>query len=652
MTVRLSTKFMIGMGLIVFLAVGSMSLWFYEYVKKVYVQQTFQKTDLVFGHVDATMKYIKDELRPKMFHILPKDQFVLEAMSTSFVNKGVMSRFLQLFPNYIYRRVALNPMDPGNRADDFERRYIEKFALHPDSDLDWKGLVSRGDREFFIHLKGVVMERECTICHGNPSDSPKSLLARYGSENGHNWPEGKVVGLVSMAIPMDTTFASIRQVAFSVFCAGLIGVALLTLFLYYFYCVVTQRPLQKASDFFKSIVRGEKGLEDRFEVRGRDEISELAGSFNAMIEHLRQSQADLVRSELKYRRIFEGSKDAIIVADATGRIQDINHSGLELLGLGSIRQAAEGPRLADLFSSTTDRDDFFAMLARDGFAKDFETSLLRQTGNEAHVLITAIHSAADEEHDAGYECYIKDITERKQIEMHMRQADKLASIGQLAAGVAHEINNPLSIVLGYTRLLKTGGTGNPQFFEDLDTISNNAELCKKIVEDLLKFARQSKTRPSEADLHETIESVLKVVDTNYSDSGVEISRDYDATLGMVWLDVGKMQQVFMNVIINSLQAMGNTGMLTIVTRRDADASGFSVSFADTGSGIAPAIRERIFDPFFTTKEPGEGTGLGLTVSFGIVEEHGGRISFQSEPGKGALCSIWLPLSHRAKKGWR
>ena len=138
MNIRLSTKFMIGMGLIVSLAVGSLAVLFYEYVKTVYVQQTFQKTDLVFGHVDATMKYIDEELRPKMFNILPKDEFVLEAMSTSFVNKGVMDRFSDLFPEYVYRRVALNPMGSHNQPNAFERGYIKRFSENPEGELNWK----------------------------------------------------------------------------------------------------------------------------------------------------------------------------------------------------------------------------------------------------------------------------------------------------------------------------------------------------------------------------------------------------------------------------------------------------------------------------------------------------------------------------------
>ena len=114
MTLKRSTKFVLGISISVCIAAGSMSLFFYQYVKQLYIQETYQKTDLVLGHIDAIMGYVKDELRPKMFQMLPKDEFVREAMSTSFVNKGVMTRFSELFPDFIYRRVAINPMNPSS----------------------------------------------------------------------------------------------------------------------------------------------------------------------------------------------------------------------------------------------------------------------------------------------------------------------------------------------------------------------------------------------------------------------------------------------------------------------------------------------------------------------------------------------------------
>jgi PAS domain S-box-containing protein len=636
-----STKFVVGIGVSVFIAAGSMSLFFYHYVKSLYIQETYQKTDLVLGHTDAIMEYVKDELRPKMFRLLPKDEFVQEAMSTSFVNKGVMTRFSKLFPDYVYRRVAINPMNPQNRADEQEAEFIRKFSVNRQNDLDWQGIISRQGRRYFTHIKGVVMEEQCAVCHGIPSDSPQSLLNRYGTNQGHYWRTGDVVGLVSIAIPIDKTFFTIRQIAFSIFLIGLAGTAGLTLLLYYFYYLFTQRPLMKISSFFKEIVSGEKGLDVQLEVKGHDEITELADSFNGMIGHLRQSQKALVASESKYRRIFEGSKDAILVADSGSRILDINNAGLELLGFDDRTTVVDHVSIQDLFASRELSDRFFRLLKATGFVKDFETVLCNRSGIKANVLITATASHPGHAEENLYEYTIKDITERKRMELQLRRADRLASIGQLAAGVSHEINNPLSIVIGYTKMLRQDAV-EPSLVEDLDIIATNAGICKKIVEDLLNFSRQTQTQRSLVDIHDTLESVLALVECNFNEDGVRIRRDFDAMLPRVVVDIGKLRQVFMNLIMNARQSIEGNGQITVATRDDSKRGGFRVTVSDTGTGIPDDARDSIFDPFFTTKEPGQGTGLGLAVSYGIIQEHDGDISFESELGKGTTFNIWLP----------
>ncbi len=515
---------MLGMGAILFCAVTVVSLFFYEYLKDLYIRETYQKTDLVLGHIDATMEYVRDELRPHMFHILPRDEFVLDAMSTSFVNKGIMERFVRKFPQYVYRRVATNPMNPGNRADAFEEGLIRKFSEEPQAGREWKGLVERGEKNFFIHFKAVVMEKQCEICHGDPSYAPKSLLARYGSTAGHYWKTGSIVGVESIAIPVDETFYQIRQVAFSLFMLGLAGMAVLFMVLNYFHYRVAVKPLKKASSFFKSVVNGQQGLEARFDSKGHDEIAELADSFNLMIAHLKTSQ-----------------------------------------------------------------------------------------------------------------------DERKEMEEKVRQTDKLASIGQLAAGVAHEINNPLSIVLGYTRLLLKDGPADSKTREDLLEVQRNARLCKKIVEDLLNFSRQTKPRYVLADINETVDFALSASEGKCLTCGVTVVRNYGTGLPQVMMDVDKMQQVYSNIIMNACQAMSSGGTLTLSTVFDRTDGNVLITFADSGPGIPEDILGRIFEPFYTTKEPGEGTGLGLAVSYGIVREHEGEILVESREGAGASFTVRLPV---------
>ncbi len=240
--------------------------------------------------------------------------------------------------------------------------------------------------------------------------------------------------------------------------------------------------------------------------------------------------------------------------------------------------------------------------------------------------------------------YLKESEEeRKEMEERMLQADKLASIGRLAAGVAHEINNPLSLILGYTNMLRKTCPDTGQTKEDLDVVYNNARLCKKIVEDLLNFSRQTKANRVPTDINAAVESAVVSMAETYRGGKVNIIRDYDPELPLLTADEDKLKRVFTNLMLNAFQAMQPGGSLTVMTAYDRERNGIRITFSDTGCGISDEIRDKIFEPFFTTKQPGEGTGLGLAVSYGIVKEHKGEISVRSEKGKGSCFTLWFPL---------
>ncbi|MFP7753194.1 DUF3365 domain-containing protein [Thermodesulfobacteriota bacterium B35] len=644
---KLTTKVMLGMGLILFATDCVVSIFFYSYVRNLYLDEIYEKTGVTLGFIDATMEFVRDDLRPRMLHLLPRDEFVSEAMSTSVVNKKIMSRFITRFPSNVYRRVALNPMNPNNRADEFEAAFIRRFGGSREEETSWKGLVSRHGTRYFIRLKAVRMESSCLLCHGDPALAPKSLLRRYGSKNGHNWQVGEVVGLESIAVPVDPTFSKIRQAAFGIFLLGLVILTVVLVLLNYFHYVVAVRPLKRASAFFKSVVSGEKGLDVSLDVKGSDEIAELGESFNRMIGHLKKSQDDLRASEAKYRQIFEGSKDGIIVTDCEGLMVDVNNAGIELFGCKNREDFMRSVTIHDFFVHQETCMAFLEQMETAGFVKDFEARFRKRDNDEIDVLITATRQQDKHQRRCRYECIIKDIGEWKSMEQQIRQAEKLASIGQLAAGVAHEINNPLSIVMGYTGLLlKTATDERTQ--RDLQVVRNNAAMCKKIVEDLLNFSRQADTRFVRADIAETIRSVIEVVDGEFAAKGIDIRTAFSTDVPPVPMSVDRIRQICLNLLINASQAIDGRGTIMVTTSYEPGDNMVRVSFTDTGRGIPAAIRHRIFEPFFTTKEPGQGTGLGTAVSYGIVEEHGGEISFTSEEGKGTTFWFRLPLEGKTQ----
>jgi PAS domain S-box-containing protein len=229
----------------------------------------------------------------------------------------------------------------------------------------------------------------------------------------------------------------------------------------------------------------------------------------------------------------------------------------------------------------------------------------------------------------------------KATQSQLVQAAKLAAVGELAAGVAHELNNPLTSVLGFAELSLTSPEVSSTLRHDLEVIAREAGRARDIVRNLLDFARQTRPQRLPADVNHIFRQTLDLIRQHIEKSGVVITEDYGSDVGILTLDGGQIKQVFLNLITNAAQAMPKGGSLSLRTFRQGNEVAVSVS--DTGQGIAPEILDRIFDPFFTTKAAGEGTGLGLSVSLGIVQEHGGRISVESQVGRGSTFIVWLPI---------
>jgi len=232
--------------------------------------------------------------------------------------------------------------------------------------------------------------------------------------------------------------------------------------------------------------------------------------------------------------------------------------------------------------------------------------------------------------------------ELREIQGQLIQTEKLASIGKLAAGVAHEINNPLGGILIYSHLiLEETPKGSPHY-ENLKKIVKETARCKDIVKALLDFSRPKEPEMTRTDVHELLDRSLGITDRQALFQNIKIEKFYAPSLPPIVADPGQLQQVFLNIILNAAEAMNGSGTLTLRTSFDPEHGTLTVEFSDTGHGIRGEDQKRLFEPFFTTKEVGKGTGLGLAISYGIIRKHGGTIEVLSEVGKGATFKIKLP----------
>lgn len=272
----------------------------------------------------------------------------------------------------------------------------------------------------------------------------------------------------------------------------------------------------------------------------------------------------------------------------------------------------------------------------------YEVEVVCGTGEIRAVMVSVSPLEDSEGGTLGVLGIARDITETKRLEQQIRNSEKLASVGKLAAGVAHEINNPLGGILNCLYNLRKGALSPARRDEYLISMEAGLRRVQKIVRQLLDFSQQHEPELTQADINAVVERVLVLTGHAFVANHIRLVRQLGSDLTPIMLDRHMIEQVLMNLILNAIQAIRGEGVITIRTRIDQDTCAIDVE--DTGCGIPPHVLPRIFDPFFTTKGTGEGTGLGLSVSLGIVERHGGRILVESTVGRGTVFTVSLPLA--------
>ncbi len=380
------------------------------------------------------------------------------------------------------------------------------------------------------------------------------------------------------------------------------------------------------------------GLEE-VDAQQQELLFSIGHQIGITIESL-QNVVRLMNSKELLQSVFDGITDVVILLDSKYRIKMVNKAFLDQHGLRL--DEIINCSLADL--PMTDSCPLRActtplsVLPRSPVVEQVQD----QEDNIFEVTFYPQFSEQGEVHSVV--CYAKNITEKKEVERRIQQTEKLVAIGQLAAGVAHEINNPLGVILCYTDIIRESNPGNEEIGADITVIERHTENCRRIVADLLDFSRGRKSglRKQPASINKIIENVLSMVRRQFLKKQVKVICELDPAVPLCNLDDRRMKQVLLNLIMNAGQAIGDGGTVTVRTRTEDER--LVIEVEDDGPGIAKEIRDKIFDPFFSTKEPGEGTGLGLSVSYGIIQEHDGEIRVQSVPGQGARFIVTIPVS--------
>ena len=352
------------------------------------------------------------------------------------------------------------------------------------------------------------------------------------------------------------------------------------------------------------------------------------------------------------RNLIENSVDGIVAADMKGKIIIFNKSAEKLLGYTS-EEAIEKVHITQLYPPGVAKEIMRRLRSPEyggvGRLGPSQINLQHNGGDLIPVNTSAAIIYENGKEIASFGIFsdlrekLKMEGELKETQIQLLQSEKMASLGKLAAGVAHEINNPLGGILIFSRMLIEDLPSDDPRKEDLERICGETTRCKEIVKGLLEFARQTSYETEPTDLNRALVQGISLLENQAIFHNIQIIKNLDPNLPPIRANAGQLNQVFMNIILNAAEAMGGQGALTVNTRLAPEKDTVILEFADTGCGIKEEHLTRIFDPFFTTKEVGKGTGLGLSMSYGIVQKHRGRIWVKSREGEGTTFTIELPV---------
>jgi PAS domain S-box-containing protein len=394
----------------------------------------------------------------------------------------------------------------------------------------------------------------------------------------------------------------------------------------------------------------------------KDTLTAIA-VFNFEFPALDHLQDELKRTNAFLLNLIQSACDGIIATDPTGKVILFNDIAAQVLGY-SVKEALTGLNIRDIYEGDGAREVMRNLRSADcggvGKIKKHRVNLVGKEGQKIPIsLYAAIIHEGDEEvatlgffHDLRERIHIQKELEKTQVQL--MQSEKMASLGKLAAGVAHQLNNPLGSITLYAKLVLEEHELTPEAKDDIERILKDAERCRDTVRELLEFARQNRQFMKPQEINQALERTLRLVENQTLLQNIHIEKKFGKDLPLVMADSHQLNHMFMNLIINAAQAMEGKGRLRLETRLNTGGKMVEIIIADSGPGIPADHINHIFEPFYTTKAEGKGTGLGLSVVYGIVENHQGTITVANTPpdkgDTGAIFTITLPLTSNDTQG--
>ena len=367
----------------------------------------------------------------------------------------------------------------------------------------------------------------------------------------------------------------------------------------------------------------------------------------------------LQSSNALLRNLILSAVDGVIAADKKGKILIFNNMSAEIFGY-SIEEALRSLDIRDIYPDQR-AHEVMKMLRSDQYGGQgklcsYEVEVVHKSGERIPINLNAsiVYEGDREVATIGFFHDLREIqrmkAELEKTQLQLLQSEKMASLGKLAAGVAHQLNNPLAGITLYTKLVMEDYPLEEGARKDLLRVLEDAERCRDTVKELLEFTRQTRHLMRPQDINRAISRTLFLLENQTLFQNIIIDKELDPALPPVYSDIQQLNHLFMNIVLNAAQAMEGKGELNVKTLFLPDTDRVRIEIVDTGPGIPEHVLPHIFDPFFTTKQEGEGTGLGLSLVYGIVETHGGQIKARNLSGGGAAFIIELPIHSKVEEG--
>ena len=613
---------------VTFVMIAASALFYWISNAYVLKQAEDNITNLLLSH-KGIHHYVQDTLIPAYTKYQSEGQilptfYAPELLSSSYIVRIQHKSYNEErknagLPELYYKLAAINPRNPVNKADALEEKLIKMFNEHRDIKSYREIIKINGKENLYVAIPFLENSQKCMRCHSKREDSPIELQQRYPEQGGFNEKIGAIRAITSIRSPLEHERSDVLILVSTMFVGFATMVGL----------------------FF-------------FNTRLRTLVQKRTLSLNEEIKERTHAEKMLQLTRIS----VEAASDALFWITPDTRIVDVNESACR--SLDYTREEMLQMKISD-FDHLWDEESWqrhFPELRRCG-SLVFETEYRAKNGRVFPVEIVANYVNVENQE---YSCAIvRDITDRKreeekrtELEIHLRQAQKMEAIGTLAGGIAHDFNNILTPILGYSEIVAERLPEGSEERKMVQVIHTAGKRATELVQQILTFSRQSEQLQQPLQIHLIVKEALKLLRASIPTTITIHQNVLDC--GLVMADPTQIHQIIMNLCTNAYHTMRETGgelnvsmevveLTTLDYLDDLDLQPgphVKLSVRDTGCGMSKEVVERIFEPYFTTKKQGEGTGLGLSMVHGIVKSHHGHITVYSEPGKGTEFHVYLP----------